>query len=237
LAAALIGGLCLAASTAATRPRLAPTVGAVPCQFHQMLVHQLKARGSTACAGGGTLIQHLRGAASVTSQPLRVVLATGLGIEPLEGQLSAGTTNLFKGVRYGLRRTGRFLRWSASLWAIWVLRACVFLLLALVTPLLGRGLVAIWKENGWPGVGNSLLLGLPVYVRLLLDRQAPLFGKIAVAFAIGYGVAARDLMPDAAFSRGSHRRPVRHNGGLSRIYPPVSALDGNRTRPARCEQP
>jgi len=75
-------------------------------------------------------------------------------------------------------------------------------LLALVTPLLGRGLVAIWKENGWPGVGNSLLLGLPVYVRLLLDRQAPLFGKIAVAFAIGYGVAARDLMPDAAFPVG-----------------------------------
>jgi uncharacterized membrane protein YkvA (DUF1232 family) len=138
----------------------------------------------------------------VVSGPSPVVLGTIIGIEPLEEQLGAGTTNLLKGVRYGLRRGARFLRWSAHRWATWVMRAFGFLLIVLLAPLLDRGLVVSWKEKGWVGVRSSILLGLAVHVRLLVDRQTPLLGKIAVALAVAYGVASRDLMPDAAFPVG-----------------------------------
>ena len=49
---------------------------------------------------------------------------------------------------------------------------------------------------------RAFLLGCAVYVRLLCDRHAPMVGKLAVAFAIAYGVASRDLMPDAWFPAG-----------------------------------
>ena len=112
------------------------------------------------------------------------------------------TTNLFRGVRYGLRRVVRFVRWSANRWAAWLMRGLGFLLVALLAPLIDPALLTAWKEDRWCGMRNSVVLGVAVYTRLLLDRNAPLAGKLAVALAIAYGVAPRDLMPDASLPVG-----------------------------------
>jgi uncharacterized membrane protein YkvA (DUF1232 family) len=128
--------------------------------------------------------------------------AEGLIVDPLEERLSVGTADLFKSMRYGIRRTARFLRWSAKRWAGWLVRSFAFLLLVLLAPLLDRALLTAWKENGWRGLRNSILLGLAVHTRLLLDRKAPLLGKLLVILAVAYGVVSQDLLPDASFPVG-----------------------------------
>lgn len=195
--ATLICIACLAALTAGDRRELGPPARVAPSQISHSRVHQLDPTGDEAAS----LLRHLARSVAV-SAPSPVLVGMTIGVQPLEELLSAGTTNLLKGVRSGLRRSARFLRWSAHRWAAWAMRASGFLLIALLAPLLDRGLVASWKENGWRGVRSSILLGLAVHVRLLVDRQAPLLGKMAVALAIAYGVASRDLMPDAAFPVG-----------------------------------
>ena len=123
--------------------------------------------------------------------------------EPLEDGLSAAATDLFKSTRYGIRRTVWFLRWSANRWAEWLSRGLGFFVLGVFVPLLNRDLLATWRTKGWHGMRDSVLLGSAVYMRLLLDRHAPLFGKLAIAFALAYGVASRDLVPDASFPLGA----------------------------------
>jgi uncharacterized membrane protein YkvA (DUF1232 family) len=133
-------------------------------------------------------------------QPVR--LGEMLLVEPIEEQLSAGTTNLFRSLRRGIRRSVRLMRWSARRWATWMGRAFWFLLVALTAPLVDRALLAAWRDNGWRGVWHFTLLGLALYVRLLLDRRAPLLGKIFLSLALAYGVAYRDLVPDTSFPAG-----------------------------------
>jgi uncharacterized membrane protein YkvA (DUF1232 family) len=127
---------------------------------------------------------------------------SALVAEPFEDQLSAGVTSLFKSIRYGVRRATRFLRWSVNRWAVWMLRALGFFVLAVLAPLVNRDLLAAWREKGWQSLRTSIRLGVAVYMRLLLDRHAPLFGKLAIAFALAYGVASRDLVPDASLPLG-----------------------------------
>jgi uncharacterized membrane protein YkvA (DUF1232 family) len=122
--------------------------------------------------------------------------------EPFEDELSAAVTRLFKNARYGIRRGIRFLRWSANRWAQWTVRALGFFVLAVLAPLLNRDLLATWREQGRDGLRNAILLGVAVYIRLLLDRQAPVLGKLAIVLALAYGVASRDLVPDASFPLG-----------------------------------
>jgi len=126
-----------------------------------------------------------------------------LVVTPFEDELSAGVTSLFKSIRYGIRRTLRFLRWSASRWAAWMLRALGFFALAMLAPLVNRDLLRTWWKEGWHGLRDSILLGGAVYMRLLLDRQAPFYGKLAIALALAYGVASRDFVPDAWFPLGA----------------------------------
>jgi Protein of unknown function (DUF1232) len=122
--------------------------------------------------------------------------------EPLEGRLSGATTDLFKGMRYGIRHTAHFLRWSAKRWAGWLVRAFGFLVLALLAPLVDRALWTAWREKGWQGFSLSMYLGLAVYARLLLDRNAPMLGKLLVILALGYGVVSHDLLPDVSLPVG-----------------------------------
>jgi uncharacterized membrane protein YkvA (DUF1232 family) len=131
------------------------------------------------------------------------VLNLALMAEPFEDALSSSTTSLFKSIRYGIRRTLRFLRWSANRWAEWMLRALGFFILAVLAPLVNRDLLKTWREKGWDGLRKSVLLGVTVYMRLLLDSHAPLLGKLAIAFALAYCVASRDLVPDASFPLGA----------------------------------
>jgi uncharacterized membrane protein YkvA (DUF1232 family) len=201
--ATLISIVCFAAATGGYWPRLGPLAGTAGHPFHHLLAHPVNPTFAHRLVGRAAWPSRvLGGSTGETSARVPVVVGTWPGVQPFEEQLSAGTTNLFKGVRYGVRRSARFLRWSAKRWAGWVMRAFGFLLVLLLVPLVDRELVSSWKENGWRGVRTSILLGLAVHVRLLVDRQAPLVGKMAVAFAIGYGVASRDLMPDGNFPLG-----------------------------------
>jgi uncharacterized membrane protein YkvA (DUF1232 family) len=84
-----------------------------------------------------------------------------------------------------------------------MLRAVAFFLLAVLAPLVNRDLLVTWREKGWEGMRNSVLLGVTVHMRLLLDSHAPLLGKLAIAFALAYCVASRDLIPDASFPLGA----------------------------------
>ena len=199
--APLIGIAGLAAIGVCGKQGFGPSFHWVHCQYPHSQVHHLESAGCVSHLEDGAAWR-LRGPVVVVSGRPPVSLGTTISIAPLEEQLSAGTTNLFKGVQYGLRRGTRFLRWLVSRWATWAMRASGFLLIVLLAPLLGRGLVASWEENGWRGMQTWILLGLAVHVRLLLDRQAPLVGKMAVALAIVYGVAACDLVPDGVFPVG-----------------------------------
>lgn len=137
--------------------------------------------------------------------PLLPQLAHGtfLDMEPPEERFGVGATDAFKALRRGLRRVMRFFQWSAARWAKWLLRSTIFLALAIAAPLIDRELVSTWRDKGWRGVRRSILLGAAVHVRLLLDRRAPLLGKLAIVLALGYGVISSDLVPDKSFPIGA----------------------------------
>lgn len=171
--------------------------------------------------GGGAILDRLRtqssipahrrsdprpgshGAFSGNVNVALVVEPPPLVVEPFEDELSAGVTSLFKGVRYCIRRSIRFMGWSANRWAQWMLRALGFFTLAVLAPLINLDLLATWREKGWVGLRDSILLGVAVYMRLLLDRHAPLLGKLAIVFALLYCVVSRDLVPDTSFPLGA----------------------------------
>ncbi|MGH3053616.1 MAG: hypothetical protein ACRDL7_01400, partial [Gaiellaceae bacterium] len=73
----------------------------------------------------------------------------------------------------------------------------------LLAPLVDLALIRTWREAGWRGTLAAIPLGLAVYVRLLLDRNAPVVGKIALAVAVVYGVISEDLVPDTSFPFGA----------------------------------
>jgi uncharacterized membrane protein YkvA (DUF1232 family) len=75
-------------------------------------------------------------------------------------------------------------------------KASVFVLVALLVPLLDRRLIRSWRINGFRRFCNSVALAVAVYVRLLFDRSTPVVGKVLLALAVVYGVAPRDVMPD-----------------------------------------
>ena len=121
---------------------------------------------------------------------------------PPELRLQLGSTALVKGGRYWLRRFFKHLVWAARRWAGWTVGAALFSLVALLAALLDRALIKTWREEGVRALGVALVLALAVYVRLLLDRNAPLPGKALLLFAILYGVAPRDLLPDTVLPVG-----------------------------------
>ncbi len=138
----------------------------------------------------------------ITLRAVSLTPGLALAIEPLESQLGDGATGLLKGVRYGIRRFLRLLRWSAKRWVGWTTRGLSFLLVALVGALLDPALVRVWRDKGLRGLRTSVTLALAVYVRLLLDRRAPIVGKTALAFAIAYGIASWDLVRDSSLPAG-----------------------------------
>jgi uncharacterized membrane protein YkvA (DUF1232 family) len=90
----------------------------------------------------------------------------------------------------------RYLQWSAGTWMRWTSKASVFMLFALLVPLLDRALVRSCRTHGFRALLISVALAVAVYVRLLLDRNTPIMGKGLLALAIVYGVAPHDLVPD-----------------------------------------
>jgi len=115
---------------------------------------------------------------------------------PIEQRLGSVSTDVLRGVRRGIRRLLRFVRWSARWWASWTLRAALFTVLVLLTPLFDRALLKTWREQGMDAVRTAAAQALAVHMRLLFDSGAPVVGKVSLVAAIIYGVASRDVMPD-----------------------------------------
>jgi uncharacterized membrane protein YkvA (DUF1232 family) len=122
----------------------------------------------------------------------------GLAAAPvLEERLGTGATGLMRGLRVGIRKTFKTILAAERRWREWIPATLLFCAASLAAPLFDRSLLRAWQERGLAGVRTSLSLGLAVYVRLLFDRRSPLIGKVLLAFAVSYGVASRDLIPDA----------------------------------------
>lgn len=117
-------------------------------------------------------------------------------LQPLELELSIGAKTFLRTVRRAIRRFFKMVVWSVKQWMSWTLQAVALVLVAAAATLLDRELVKTWREQGFMALRVSISLALAVYVRLLLDRRAPMIGKGMLAFAIIYGIADRDLVPD-----------------------------------------
>jgi uncharacterized membrane protein YkvA (DUF1232 family) len=136
--------------------------------------------------------------------PARLEVADGAvgDFETADERLNIDASQAFQALRRGVRHVVWFFRWSTARWAEWLLRAAAFLILAVAMPLLDRELVSTWRQTGWRGVRRVLVLGAAVHMRLLMDRRAPVLGKLAVLVALGYGVVSRDVVPDNFFPVG-----------------------------------
>lgn len=124
-------------------------------------------------------------------------VAAAWSFRPLERDLSLGATRLLKGLRWGVRHAARMVEWSASWWLNWLIEAILFGMVGLASPLIDRALIRTAREQGPRGVGASLVLGLAVYVRLLVDQRSPLIGKLLLCLALVYAIADLDVIPDA----------------------------------------
>lgn len=121
---------------------------------------------------------------------------------PVEENLSVGTLRLLRSLRRGLRRLGKTVGAAANRWADWALRGLAFVALILVAPLADLALLRTWYRNGFQAARHAALLGIAVNVRLLIDRRVPALARLPLVFAVIYGVAVLDLMPDGRAAWG-----------------------------------
>ena len=140
--------------------------------------------------------------ALMTGHLVPLTLAANGASPTFDQWLDIGLKHIFKSPNLGIYQILRYLRWSAGKWMRWTTKASVFMLFALLTPLLDRTLVRSWRTHGFRAFRISIALAVAVYVRLLLDRNTPIAGKLLLALAIVYGVAPRDLVPDYLFPIG-----------------------------------
>ena len=131
---------------------------------------------------------------------LRVEL--GFAQPLIEHRLGDGATNIVRMLRIGIRKTAKTVIAAVGYWRDWLPRLTFYAAICLLTPLVDSSLIRAWRSKGIRGVLTAALLTLVVYVRLLMDRRAPLVGKLMLIFAITYGVAVRDLVPDWSLPAG-----------------------------------
>ena len=131
------------------------------------------------------------------------LVSAGNRVSPTFDQwVSRRWQHILKSANRGIYLLLRYLRRSAGRWMRWASKGSVFMLFALLAPLLDRSLVRSWRTGGFRAFCISMALTVAVYVRLLLDRNAPIMGKLLLALAIVYAVAPRDLVPDHLFPIG-----------------------------------
>ncbi len=124
------------------------------------------------------------------------VVLSGVRAAPLEDQLSAGTTGFLRLISKRFRQMRRVIVNALARWQSWLGGALAFLGIAVMAPVLDRAVIDVWRREGLAAFARALTAGAAVYVRLLRDGRAPAVGKALIAFAVVYGVAQRDLMPD-----------------------------------------
>jgi uncharacterized membrane protein YkvA (DUF1232 family) len=138
----------------------------------------------------------VHGSSSYGYPALSLPLTPQLQAEPFEHRLAVGTKTMLRDARWGLRQSFRVVVGSIILWTSWVWQAAAFTLIVLLWPLLDRGLLETWRQRGIAGVRASVALMLAIYVRLLFDTRTPATGKALLLFAVIYGAASVDLVPD-----------------------------------------
>lgn len=151
-----------------------------------------EAGGEGTGLSGGTVPYSSR-APSAAGRAVGMMLASA---PPIESQLSAGTTNLLRTIRKNVRQVIRKFRYGVGQWSRWLGGLVVFLVVGLVVPLLGREGLRTFRNEGFLAFSRQLSLAMAVYVRLLIDGRTPVVGKALLVFAVVYGAAPRDLLPD-----------------------------------------
>jgi uncharacterized membrane protein YkvA (DUF1232 family) len=131
-----------------------------------------------------------------------LALAANSAIPTFDQWLAVGLKHILRSANGGIYQILRYLQWSAGRWMRWIRKASVFMLFALLAPLLDRSLVRSWRSHGFRAFRISMVLAVAVYVRLLFDRNTPILGKGLLALAIVYGVAPNDLVPDYLLPAG-----------------------------------
>jgi uncharacterized membrane protein YkvA (DUF1232 family) len=97
-----------------------------------------------------------------------------------------------------IKQLGKTIRGAVSRWGDdWLPRLGVVFVLAILMPIFDRAIFATLFAAGARAALRSAALAVLVYLRLLFDRRTPGVGKLLVAFSVVYGVALRDLLPDA----------------------------------------
>jgi uncharacterized membrane protein YkvA (DUF1232 family) len=127
---------------------------------------------------------------------------SGLRWQPLERRVGVGARRLLRTIGHRLRRMYRILLWVLGRWADWTVEAVLFTVLAMAAPALHRGLIRTWRLQGLGALLRAIGVSVLVYARLLLDRRSPGIGKLLLLFAVAYGVAPADLIPDRLLPLG-----------------------------------
>jgi uncharacterized membrane protein YkvA (DUF1232 family) len=78
----------------------------------------------------------------------------------------------------------------------WTVSAVGLSIIALLAPLVDRQLLETLRVQGFAAFRVAVVFGRAVYVRLLVDGRAPRIGKVLLLFAVLYGVAPHDLLPE-----------------------------------------
>jgi len=109
---------------------------------------------------------------------------------------------MLRSVRTYVRRIVKVVRHATRWWLEGVLGFIGFALVAILSAVFDREVVERWQVEGLRGLGRAVGLGAAVYLRLLRDPRTPIVGKLLLGFAIAYGVARVDLVPDNRAVRG-----------------------------------
>ena len=157
-----------------------------------------------ACLAGIEEVSAVRQIGFSEVPQLRVQLASAVesAAPAFQDQVGAGTTGLLRYIRTYARRIVKVVRHATRWWLEGLLGLIAFALFAVAAGVFDREVIEQWQAEGLRGLGRALSLGCAVYLRLLWDGRAPLVGKALLAFAIAYGVAGSDLIPDGRSLRG-----------------------------------
>ncbi len=107
-----------------------------------------------------------------------------------------------KDVQRSYRRFGRTLYGALIRWQSWAIDLIWVGLVVICLPAVDRRLLEHWRGRDLRSALRSLGLGMVVNLKLLVDRRAPILGKMLVFLAGVYGVAERDIVDDRLWPLG-----------------------------------
>jgi uncharacterized membrane protein YkvA (DUF1232 family) len=123
-------------------------------------------------------------------------------VQPIEQQLSSAV----RAVLHGGRSTCAMLMglfWDVvDWWKPWLKGLVFSLAVAIVAALADKGLLDVWRAEGFGIAVRDATLMLYVYARLLLSNGVGLAPKLLFVGALIYGVVQNDFVPDTSLVPG-----------------------------------